>query len=689
MAPLAARRLALAAAAASLALVSGTALAQAVDTSSDVRAWLELGAGGVANGNGRFGEYARLQQTSGLKGTAGFGLQWRDAEDRYRYGSVEGGSDVDYLGLTARHGRQGDYRIGFDYRQIETVTMGDVRTVYPEQGRSHRLPEGFAGSATATPLPAHMGVRRDRFAVDLLRQFEGWELAADIGSELKEGSRLTATSHLAGGGRFGGASFLFEPVDYRHDTIDLRATHQGDDWAVNARWGYSRFRNEESALVFESAYRRDLDGAPADRTIDLAPDNRLIRLGVDGFYSFAPRYQLSWFVSRADGRQDDNWLQSVVGDDGVLIDSLNARRIDTDYRLALRGQPSARFGYRLDWQYRDRDNRTDVIQLSPTSFSNVYDLRRQRWSAQGHYRLPHRMRLRGGVVYTEVDRTTFNAERFRDSAEDTRLWAELRMPRIGRLDWTVAVETTDRDSDLSAQRTEALDVNAPGQALPEYLIPGRNWQYQVRGNLPVTDRVVIGAGYRHVYDDFDNDFYGLQHRRADELSLDASWQVNDDLAVSGYGQYQDYRFSQDGLEYSPTGVYANAPWRFRTNDTSYTLGAGLQWQLNAEWHWRLDFSHTENDSSYRARWLEDTDTGELAGTRDALPGWGVDVQRLESSLDWQYSQRTRWRLRYVYERYRSDDWAWQRDDFPALGFSWRSPSHDSHALLVSVRYQVR
>lgn len=649
-----------------------------VDTSSEVRVWLELGTGAVANGNGRFGEYARLYQTSGLKGIANLGLQWRDGDDRYRYGTLEAGSDVDYLGLDARYGRQGDYRIGFGYRQIETVTMGDVRTVYPERGRFHRLPEGYSGPDSALPLRTHLGVRRDRFSLDLSRRIGDWELAAEFGSELKEGNRLTAGSE-----RFGGAAFLFEPVDYRHDTIDLRATHQADAWVVNTRWYYSRFRNDESVLTFQNSF----DTAAPERAIDLAPDNRFSRFGVDGLYSFSPRHQLSWFASYGDSRQDDPWLEVVTGPGLVVIDSLDARRVDTDLRLAFRGQPGPRFGYRLDWQYRDRDNRTDVIQLSPTSFSNVYDLRRERWSAQGHYRLPHRMRLRGGVVYTEVDRTTLSGERFRDHADDTRLWAELRMPRIGRLDWTVAVETTDRDSDLSEHRRAVLNVESPSQALPEYLIPGRNWQYQVRTTAPINDRVAVGASYRHVNDDFDNDFYGLRSRRSDEVSLDLSWQISDEVAMATYGQYQNYRFSQDGFEFGPAGSFANAPWRFDTRDTTYTVGANLQWQLRPDLDWRVEISHTDNDSSYRSRWLDDTDTGELAGSRDSLPGWGVDVQRLDSSLDWRYNTRTSWRLRYVYERYRSDDWAWQREDFARHGFAWASPSHDSHAILVSVRYQ--
>ncbi|MCK9564112.1 MAG: MtrB/PioB family outer membrane beta-barrel protein, partial [Bacteroidales bacterium] len=305
-------------------------------------------------------------------------------------------------------------------------------------------------------------------------------------------------------------------------------------------------------------------------------------------------------------------------------------------------------------------------------------------------RLGH-MRLRGGVEWASIERTTRSVTRFGDEVDSTRLWTELRLPSLGALNWSLKVEGTDRDNSLSAARRAALDVAAPSQALPDYLLGGRAWLYQLQGDMPLSDTVMAAASYRRLVDDFDNDHYGLRGRDSDELSVNLSWQASGDVAVSAWGQYQEYRLSQRGLEFNPTAApsHANAPWRQRIKDASVGAGFNVRWQVSPVLAASVDFSHSDNDSSYRSRWLADADTGEAAGTADSLPGYAVDVQRLDAALDWDYSDRTRIRLRYLYERFRSSDWAWDDDQFNALAFAWNSPRYDAHALLVSVRYQFR
>ena len=665
-----------------LPLIALTLAAHAWGATDRLEGWVELGAGATHNGNGRFGEYRQPLQTSGLFGLGGLGLAWRDGDDPYRHGYLEAVATLDQLAFESLHARQGSYRIGFDVRQFEALSRGPVSTVFADRDGVQTLPLGYAGVGGAPRFDAHLGIRRERGSLDLMRQLGPWQLAARLASEHKEGGRAVGASE-----RFGDAALLLAPVDQRHDSLDLDAAYQDGPWTLNLRGYHSRFGNDSRALT----YANPINLAAPPRTLDLGPDNGFTRVGFDGAYRFAPTHQLSWFLSRADARQDDDFLQPLMVAGQPLLDSLDAHRVDTDLRIGLRDRPTARFGYRLQWDYRERDNRTDEVQLSPAGYAHLYDSTRRRLALDADYRLPWRMRWKGGAELRRVERTTRAFEAFRDDAEDRRLWSELRLPALGPLDWSLAVETTDRDSDLSAARRAELNLAAPVLATPDYLLAGRNWQYRLAVDLPLADSLMIAGQYRHLRDDFRNDYYGLQGRDSDEVSLSLAWQARSDLALNLWGQYQDFQLRQNGFEFHPSGAasHANARWRQYSDDRSRSAGLNLRWQVRSGLAAALEFSHAENDSSYRSRWLEAADTGEAAGTSDSLPGVGVDVTRLDASLAWDYSARTRVQLRYLYERMDSDDWAWGEAQFNALAFGWNSPRHHAHALLFTVRHRLQ
>lgn len=661
-------------------LIALTLAAPAWGASDRLDGWVELGAGVTDNGNGRFGEYRQPLQTSGLFGLGGLGLTWRDGDDPYRHGYLAAVASLDQLAFEALHARQGSYRIGFDIRQFEALSRGPVSTLFADRDGVQTLPPGYGGLAGAERFDAHLGVRRERAGLDLMRQLGPWRLAARLSSENKEGGRAVGASE-----RFGDAALLLAPVDQRHDSVDLDAAYLDGPWSLNLRGYHSRFGNDSRAL----GYANPVNLAAPPRTLDLGPDNGFTRVGFDGAYRFAPTRQVSWFLSRADARQDDDFLQPLLVAGQPLLDSLDAQRVDTDLRLAFHDRPGARFGYRLRWDYRERDNRTNRVQLSPSGYAHLYDSTRERLALDADYRLGGGWRWKGGAELRRVERATRALESFRDDADDRHLWSELRLPALGPLDWSLAVETTERDSDLSTARRAELNPAAPVLATPDYLLAGRNWQYRLTADLTLAEGLLLAAHYRHTRDDFRNDYLGLHGRDSDELSLTLAWQARRDLSVNAWVQHQDFHLSQNGFEFHPTGArsQANARWRQFSDDQSRALGVNLRWQARPGLVASLDLSHGENDSSYRSRWLEAADTGEAGGTSDSLPGVGVDVTRLDASLAWDYSARTRLQLRYLHERLRADDWAWGDDLFNVLAFGWTSPRHDGHALLFTLRHQ--
>lgn len=644
------------------------------------RGHLELGAGAVNTGEGHFGQYADLYQTDRLFGLGSLALNWRGANDGFKYGGLTLLSDVDQLALNVNHGRQGEYRVELAYRQFEALTHDDISTVFASRGGEHRLPFDFNNVSGAERFDTQTSVKRERLQVDLFRQLTRWEFSANANRERKTGGRITGASE-----RFGDATILLAPVDYFHNTLALKAGYSGEAWVVNSNYYLSRFYNDDRVLGFENPVNRN---APV-RTLDTAPDNDFLLFSLDGYYRTSPSSQFSWYLARGDARQDDAWLQPLFTNQ-LVRDSLDASRLDTRMRFGFAARPTGTFSYRIKAEYHDRDNRTDIIQLSPTSYAHFNDRSRKALDISGNYRLPGSLRLKGGMEFTRMERTTKSLNTFTDDTEAQRYWLQLQMPVISRLNWSAYLETTDRHVDISPERLNALDTNMPHQALPEYLLPGRNWQLGVKGEVPITDTLHLLGSLERQRDDFDNRFFGLRSRDIDEATLTLAWHPLPVLSLNVYAVYQAVESPQEGLEFHPTGApsHANARWRQTYDDDFLSTGVDLRWQLSSSLVGTFAYSFSDNDSRYTSIWLEDADTGELAGERDRLPGWGATVQRLEAGADWQYSSQTLLKLRYLYEYFDSQDFAWQ-DDVSVLGFGWKSPSYNGHGLIVSATYYFR
>ncbi len=641
--------------------------------SLDIGGHAELGAGVVHTRDGHFGQYANHYQTNGLFGVGSLQLDWRDTDDPFLYGGLTLLSDVDQLALGVNHGRQGDYRIGLRYREFEALTHDNIRTVYANRGTEHQLPPDYTDLASAEGFDTQTGVKRTRAELDLFRQLARWTFSVAANSERKTGSKLTGASE-----RFGDATLLLAPVDYTHNRLDLKAGFTGDRWVLNASSYLSWFYNHDRALSVENPINLS---APV-RTLDTAPDNDFLLFSLDGYYQTSALSQLSWYLGRGEARQNDDWVQPIFSGP----DSLGARRVDTRFRLGFAARTRS-FSYRIKAEYHDRDNRTDVIEFTPDTYMHLYDRTRTALDVNGSYRLPGRVRLKGGAEFTRLERTTKSLDTFSDDSDEQRYWLQLQMPVISRLSWSVYLETTERDVKLSAERLAALSTDMPSLALPEYLMPGRNWQYGLKGEIPVTDTLYLLGNLERQHDHVANRYFGLQSRDLDEATFTLAWQPHQTFSLNVFAVYQAMESPQEGIEFHPSGItsYANARWRQTSDDDFYSIGLNLRCQFSPNLAGTLAYSFNENDSRYTSTWLQNADTGEEAGTRDQLPGWGATVQRLEASAEWQYNPRILLKAHYLYEYFDSDDFAWQ-GDFNVLGLGWRSPAYDGHGLALSAIY---
>src|SRR5690606_20693141 len=157
--------------------------------------------------------------------------------------------------------------------------------------------DSYAGLNGAERHPAEAGIKREQFALALTKDVQRWQFSATANTERKQGSRLTGASE-----RFGDATLLLAPIDYRHDSVDTGIAYVGEGWAANGNYSLSRFYNDQRELTFANPINL---GAPL-RTLDMAPDNEFRRFSVDGHYQTTPLSQLSWYLAHGDGRQTED-----------------------------------------------------------------------------------------------------------------------------------------------------------------------------------------------------------------------------------------------------------------------------------------------------------------------------------------------------------------------------------------------
>jgi hypothetical protein len=361
--------------------------------------------------------------------------------------------------------------------------------------------------------------------------------------------------------------------------------------------------------------------------------------------------------------------------------------------------------------YKDRDTKHDPLPVQSVSYrgsvsseyisTHVYDKESLEFKLEGGYRFANRMRLRGGWAYEEIDRDAQEVdESYKDSTDENRFWAELKMPQMGALSVRLRGQYSQLDNDISHERDEHVhnEEGIAERALPFFLLARDQDRYSISADYMANSQLSFNASYEYIQDDFDNDAYGLEERESQVLNLAASFSPSEALAFTVYGSHEEYQLEQLSLYTQGSSAPPSAEWSLEQEDEADTLGFSAQWSaIPDKLDVVFDYSWMKADSAYAS----------IAGTLDgavrecsgapsysgfctgSMPDVSNKLQRLNLKLDYHYNEQTDISARYVYEHRRMDDWSWgaSRAYAAALGFYWQDPSYDSHAVVVAVRYK--
>ena len=652
---------------------------------------LTLGAEYVSDTSAKFGEYR------GLGDEGGYVVA--DAAGRYR------GEDARYadivardLGLTTRKvrveaGKQGGYRVYLDYSQLPRLDQDTGRTPYRGVGSDVlTLPDDWVPANTTDGLSAlqsslhGLDLKQQRKRTEAggsVRALGSWEFSGRFRQELKDGKKSVGA---AIGPAFGAARsvILPEPVDYKTDEVELKATYARN--GLQAELGYfgSFFTDNNRSLTWQNPFAV-ADAPDGFGRLALPPDNQFNQLSGSLGYDLRKDTRITANLALGRMTQDESFLPFTINPDlqrplprSSPDAKVNTRLVD----VKILSRPLERLRLSGQYKFNQRDNDTPqatydyvVADSSDSLVSRTnlpYGYRQNVFRLEGGYELPRRSDLSVGLEhdrfarsYQEVGRTNENS-----------VWAKLKSSPHERIDARLGYEYRNRDNDSYSPVSEIIPPQNP--LMRKFYMADRKRNKATAGlTARVSPAWSLGLSADYSDDDYSDSRVGLTEGKDYSATLDASYSPGRGLTTHAFYTRQKIRSKQAGSQ-----TFSTPDWFAKTTDTFDTFGAGIKWTLLADrLDLALDYVYADSDGSIGI-------TSELTPT-DPLPDFKTRRHTLSLNATYRLKEDMDLRLGYLYERYRSDDWTIDGvgpDTIPnVLSLGERSPNYSVSLYSAAVR----
>jgi MtrB/PioB family decaheme-associated outer membrane protein len=623
-------------------------------TSGDASA----GAGYVSDSSFKFGQYNGLEDEGG-----------------YVLGNVEGhyrGDDAAYadvtgsqLGLRSRRveiagGKQGEYSGYARYDQLPRLETDSARTPFNGRGDDTlTLPVDWVAAGDSGDMSAledslrgiEIKQERKRFEAGFsVMPFSRWTFSGRFSHETKEG---TKTIGGAIGSNFGAATatILPEPVDYKTDEVELRASYAARGLQAEVGYYGSFFNDENRSLTWQNPFADPADADGFGR-LALPPDNRSHQVFGSVGYDLMEHTRLTGNLAFGRMTQDERFLPFTVNPELQRPLPRPSADAEVDTRLVnlkLRSRPLDRLRLGAEYEFNERDNDTpqdlydyvvaDAAAARVARTNLPYGFEQNLFRLDAGYTLPKRTDLSIGYEHDRLERSFQEAEKTKENT----LWARLKSRPHERIDLRLGYEHADRDYDAYAPVPEIQPPQNP--LMRKFYMADRD---RNKATAAVTARLgrawSLGVTADYNKDDYSHSAVGLQDAKDAGVTFDVSFTPGPGLSAHAFYTRQRIKSTQTGSQ-----SFAAPDWSTKTTDTFNNLGAGLRWMMLAD---RLEivadyvYAASEGDIEVTSDRAAAAPLPDFETRRHTFSVYGT--YRLKEDLDL--------RLGYLYERYRSDDW---------------------------------
>ncbi|NMD50237.1 MtrB/PioB family decaheme-associated outer membrane protein [Shewanella sp. DNRA4] len=628
-----------------------------------------------ANAFGTSNEVAgKFDANLSFKGEKGY----RASVEAYQLGMDGGRLDVNA-------GKQGQYNVNVNYRQIATYDSNSALSPYAGIGGNNlTLPDNWvtAGSSSQMPLlmdslnALELSLKRERTGLGFEYQGESlWSTYVNYMREEKTGLKQ------ASGSFFNQSMMLAEPVDYTTDTIEAGVKLKGDRWFTALSYSGSIFKNEYNQLDFDSAFNPTF-GAQTQGTLALDPDNQAHTVSLMGQYNDGSN-ALSGRILTGQMSQD----QALVTDNYRYSSQLTSDAVDAKVDLLgmnLKVVSKVSKDLRLtgSYDYYDRDNNTQVEEWTQISINNVngkvayntpYDNRTQRFKVAADYRITRDIKLDGGYDFKRDQRDYQD----RETTDENTVWARLRVNSFDMWDMWVKGSYGKRDgSQYQASEWTSSETNS---LLRKYNLADRDrTQVEARITHSPLESLTIDVGARYALDDYTDTMIGLTESKDTSYDANISYMITADLLATAFYNYQIIESEQAG-----SSNYSTPTWTGFIEDKVDVVGAGISYNnlLENKLRLGLDYTYSNSDSNTQVRQGITGDYGD----------YFAKVHNINLYAQYQATEKLALRFDYKVENYKDNDAA---NDIAVdgiwnvVGFGTNNHDYTAQMLMLSMSYKL-
>jgi len=694
----------------------------------------------VSDPSFKFGEYSGLTD-DGIYGILNFSIHKHNPYDS---------GNANYLDLTGRNlgldsrefhfemGEQGNYKLFLDYNQIPKNRSDSAQTIFQGVGSSYlTLPGGWAlsgggGNTAGLPSlnsalhPVDIETERKRFDVGGGKILNSnWSVKLKYRHEEKDGIK-TIGGVIGNTGGNPRAVILPEPVDYTTEQVDAVLAYSDKKMQFEIAYYMSLFRDANSSLTWQNPYGaiNGWDAAAGfpngQGSLATPPDNEFHQVTASAGYNVSDATRVSGDVAFGKMTQDDTFLPYTINPGLSVMQPLPANSLDGEIQttlvnLRISSRPTPKFHWNASYRYDDRDNKTprrEYIYIGGDSQDQdtAFDSEHRRlnepysrtdniYKVDAGYKIAPRTDLTGGLERQDIDRTYSEREKATD--DTVRVGLKSRMGN-GVLAG-VRYERSERDGSTYVGEEPVYNVFPPQVAAE---VDG-GWEnhpdlrkfYQadrtrdkgtVFANFMPSEQWSFGFNANFLKDDYTASEMGLTESKINSVNLDATFMPTEDTSLYAFYSHETVKASQDGRAFSgganklPQAADPKRDWTADHDDRSDTFGLGVKRVLNASWAVGADYVYSKTKSDV------DMWTGPSLSS-EPLPTATTRLNSVALYADYKWKKNVKIKLSYIYEDYKSEDWAIDGVDPDTLanviGMGDTSPDYTQNVIGVSVSYR--
>jgi MtrB/PioB family decaheme-associated outer membrane protein len=663
-----------------------------------------FGVGNVSTDRGRFGTYNGLDRDGAIV-MGEFSLINRNDETGTwtRASGRNLGLDATRQ-LNAEYERQGSWRTAIDFGQTTRVTPYNVLTGLTGIGSAQQVVPSAPTPGTSNTL----SLERQKTVFEASAIFlTNFEFKLKLQNEEKDGSRLFGRGTTGG---TGGHEFLAEPINSTTRQIDAVLDYTGEKLQLSGGYYGSFYENHNPALEVSGGR----PGFANFNNIALPPDNSAHQFHLAGGYQFAKTTRGSFKIAKTKAIQDDSFINVLPLSNNSGRTDLGGQVDTTLVFLGLTSRPITNLSLLANLRYEDRDDKTSVAQYltsgvtgtaSTDGFNEPRSLTVKSGKLEGTYRLPAGFRLTGGVDVEQKERSMAGVRivGYRQKTDETTYRVEVKRTMAETMSGSLALLHSKRDGSdyrslVTANGTtpypnySGLSADRGGLIQPVYMADrerdkvrlAMDWspleplslQFMVEGSR---DNYADGRGTPNV---------GARKGDAQLYSIDAAYKVNDQWKLNGW-----LTRTESGMEQATIANAGNDSqallWSANQKNTVDSYGLGVRGKLlSGRVDVGGDYVFAYDKTKYN-QGRENYTPFTSATTVSNLPDITNRLSSLRLFSSFAYDKATSFRLDYMTDKRRTDDWTWSDWTYTDGTQVILRPDQRSHFVGLSVRYAFR